>query len=45
MRKLTAAFLLLIAACNDRPPPPTAEQNAQLDEAERMLDEEAGNAG
>ena len=45
MRKLSAAFLLLLAACNDRPPPPTAEQNAQLDEAERMLDEEAGNAG
>lgn len=30
--------LLLVAACDRRPPAPTAEQNAQLNEAEAMLD-------
>ena len=35
--------LLLLSACNDRPPAPTTEQNARLDEAENMLDEEAAN--
>ena len=43
MRIVTAGFLLLLAACEDRPAAPSAEQNAQLDEAEAMLDEEAGH--
>ena len=37
------ALAFLLAACNDRPPAPTTEQNRQLDEAENMLDEEAAN--
>lgn len=41
MRKEILLTLLLLSACNDRPPAPTSEQNAQLDEAEAMLDEEA----
>ena len=41
MRKEILLALLLLSACNDRPPAPTSEQNAQLDEAEAMLDEEA----
>ena len=37
--------LLLLAGCGgQRPPAPTAEENAQLNEAEEMLNEEAGNA-
>ena len=32
--------LMLVAACDKRPPAPTAEQNAQLNEAEAMLNEE-----
>ena len=32
--------LLLAAACDRRPPAPTAEQNAQLNEADTMLNEE-----
>jgi hypothetical protein len=32
---------LLLAACDERPPAPTAEENAQLNEAEEMLNEEA----
>ena len=42
MRKALLA-LLLLTACDDRPPAPTAAQNDRLNEAEAMLDEEAGN--
>ncbi|WP_162888028.1 hypothetical protein [Sphingomonas mesophila] len=38
-----AAFLLLLAACDEQPPAPSAAQNVGLDEAEAMLDEDAGN--
>jgi len=35
---------LLLAACGeDRPPAPTEADNRQLDEAEAMLNEAAGN--
>ena len=43
MRKLTAAFLILLVGCDERLPAPTSEQNAALDEAEAMLDEEAAH--
>ena len=32
--------LALLSACDDRPEAPSAAQNAQLDEAEAMLEEE-----
>ena len=39
-----AATLLLLAACkNERPPVPTQEQSAQLNEAEDMLNGMAEN--
>ena len=42
MQTLLAIFLL--AACgDDRPPAPTAEESAQLNEAEDLLDEAAAN--
>jgi hypothetical protein len=41
MRKsLILIGLLFVPACDKRPPAPTAEQNAQLNEAEAMLNEE-----
>jgi hypothetical protein len=37
-------LLLVLASCRDaRPPAPSAEQNAQLNEAENMLNEAARN--
>jgi hypothetical protein len=42
MTKKILSALLVLSACNERPPAPTAEQNDQLNEAEAMLDEEAG---
>ena len=37
-------LLMLLAACDDqRPPAPTAEESARLDEAEAMLNEAAEN--
>jgi len=36
--------MLLLAACQDqRPPAPTAEESAALNDAETMLDDLAGN--
>jgi hypothetical protein len=45
MTNLIVPFLLLVlVACSDRPPAPSAEENRQLDEAEAMLDEMESNA-
>ena len=39
-------FLLMLAACGDqRPPAPTAEQSARLDEADALLDNLANEEG
>ena len=35
--------MFALAACQDRPPAPSAEQNARLDEAEAMLNAEAAH--
>lgn len=37
-----AFCLLALTACGDEPDLPTSSQNAQLDEAEAMLDEASG---
>ena len=37
------AFALLAACGDDRPPGPTAEEVAQLDEAEDLLNQQAAN--
>jgi hypothetical protein len=42
MKTMMLLLALALAACDDRPPAPTAEENRQLDEAESMLNEEAG---
>ena len=43
MRWVAIALVLFLAGCREqRPPAPTPEQNDQLNEAEEMLDEEAG---
>ncbi|HEU0310699.1 MAG TPA: hypothetical protein VFR36_05730 [Sphingomicrobium sp.] len=44
---LPALVLLLLAACQrgEEPTPPTAAENAQLDEAEAMLDRLANEEG
>ncbi len=42
MRIILLCLALLPAACRDeRPPAPTAEENARLDEADAMLDNAA----
>jgi hypothetical protein len=44
VKKLIASALLLTASCHkDEPPPPTAEQSAQLNDAENMLNGLAQN--
>jgi hypothetical protein len=43
-KRLSIAALLIHCACRDQTPPaPTAEQSAQLNEAEDMLNAEAAN--
>ncbi len=42
--RLAFPILLLLAACDsERPPAPTAEENARLDEADQALDNLAAN--
>ena len=44
MRGSLILIALLLTACGeDRPPAPTVEENRQLDEADAMLNEAAGN--
>ncbi len=43
MKRAALSLLLILAACDRRPPAPNAQQNAQLDEAEAMLDDMASN--
>jgi hypothetical protein len=44
VKQLFACALLLLAACrDDRPPAPTAEESAQLNQAEDMLNDMAQN--
>jgi hypothetical protein len=46
MRAVLLILLLLIGGCRDqRPPQPTAEQSAQLNEAENMLNAAANEEG
>jgi len=42
--RIWLVLALLLCACREqRPPAPTAEQSAQLNEAENLLDQEAAN--
>jgi hypothetical protein len=42
MKRFTAIAALLLASCtDDRPPAPTDEESAQLNEAEALLNEQA----
>jgi hypothetical protein len=44
VKKLCACALLFFAGCqDDRPPTPTAEESAQLNQAEDMLNDMAQN--
>ena len=45
MKLALLLLLLLVSACRDeRPPAPTAEESARLNEADAMLDNAADNA-
>ena len=42
MKAMLAMLVLTLSACRDeRPPAPTAEQSAQLNEAEELLNQQA----
>ena len=44
MKRVLALIILLLAACSDeRPPAPTAEEDARLNEADAMLNAAADN--
>ena len=44
MKRPLLLLLLLVSACRDgRPPAPTAEESARLNEADAMLDNAADN--
>jgi len=44
MRPTLLCLILLLAACQDqRPPAPTAEESAQLDDADALLENLAAN--
>jgi hypothetical protein len=44
MKRVLPLLILLLVACHEeRPPAPTAEEDARLNEAEAMLNEAAGN--
>jgi hypothetical protein len=46
VKKLVLCVILIVAACHDRrPPAPTAEQSAELNDADRMLDNLANEEG
>jgi hypothetical protein len=46
VKQLTAAVFLLLAACHEkRPPAPSAEQSAQLNDAEDMLNNMGNEEG
>ena len=46
MKKLIVCVFLIVAACHDRrPPAPTVEQSAELNDADRMLDNLANEEG
>jgi hypothetical protein len=45
MKKMILGLAMMVGACDDRPPAPTAEQNRQLDEAESMLNAQAKEKG
>lgn len=45
MKRALLLLLLLVSACRDeRPPAPTAEESARLNEADAMLDNAADDA-
>jgi hypothetical protein len=43
VKRVIACFLLLAACRDNRPPSPSAKENAQLNSAEDLLNEMAGN--
>jgi hypothetical protein len=46
VKKLVVSIFLIVAACHDRrPPAPTVEHSAELNDADRMLDNLANEEG